>query len=66
MKYKPQKISRPIIGLLLGALLGIGFGLATVYYLQIESLLDQACLVGVSLLAFQLLGSTVGAAIGEA
>jgi hypothetical protein len=65
MKLKTQKKSRPIIGLLLGALIGIGFGLATVFYLQIESLLDQVCLVGVSLLAFQLFGSTVGAAIGK-
>jgi hypothetical protein len=66
MKNNPQKLSLPIIGLLLGALLGIGFGLASVFYLQIESLLDQACLMGVSLLAFQLFGSTVGAAIGKA
>ena len=65
MKHKTQKKSRPIIGLLLGGLLGIGFGIATVFYLQVESLLDQICLVGISLLAFQLFGSTVGAALGK-
>ena len=65
MKHKTQITSRPNLGLLLGALLGVGFGIATVFYLQIESQLDQVCLVGISLLAFQLLGSTVGAAIGK-
>jgi len=65
MEHKTQKKSRPIVGLLLGALLGIGFGIATVFYLQIESLLDQVCLVGISVMAFQLFGSTVGAAIGK-
>lgn len=66
MEHKTQKTSRPIVGLLLGALLGISFGIATVFYLQIESLLDQVCLVGISVMAFQLFGSTVGAAIGKA
>jgi hypothetical protein len=65
MKHKTQKQSRPKLGFFLGALLGVGFGTATVFYLQIESPLDQVCLVGISLLAFQLLGATVGAAIGK-
>ncbi len=65
MKNKPLKLSLPIIGLLLGTLLGIGFGLAAIYYFHLESLLNQVCLVGISLLAFQLFGSTVGAAIGK-
>jgi hypothetical protein len=65
MEHKTQKQSRPIFGLFVGALLGVGFGIATVFYLQIESPLDQVCLVGISLLAFQLLGATVGAAIGK-
>ena len=65
MEHNTQKISRPNLGLFLGALLGVGFGIATVLYLQIESPLDQVCLVGISLLVFQLLGSTVGAAIGK-
>jgi uncharacterized membrane protein YfcA len=65
MEHKTQKQSRPKLGFFLGALLGVGFGTATVFYLQIESPLDQVCVVGISLLAFQLLGATVGAAIGK-
>ena len=65
MEHNTQKISRPNLGLFLGALLGVGLGISTVFYLQIESLLDQVCVVGINLLAFQLLGSTLGAAIGK-
>ena len=65
MEHKTQKQPRPNFGFFLGALLGVGFGISTVFYLQIESLLDQVCVVGINLLAFQLLGSTLGAAIGK-
>ena len=59
------KLSFPIIGMLVGMIFGVLFGFATVFYLEIESLLDQVCLVGISLLGFQLFGSTVASAIGK-
>ena len=51
--------------MLTGMVLGISLGVAAVFYLEIESTLDQVCLVGISLLALQLFGATVGSAIGK-
>jgi len=52
--------------MLSGMVFGVALGVAAVFYLEVESALDQVCLVGISLLAFQLFGSTVGSAIGKA
>ena len=62
---EPQKLSLPILGMLIGMAFGVAAGIGAVFYLGIESALDQVCLVGISLLAFQLFGSTVGSAIGK-
>ena len=51
--------------MLIGMVAGVGMGIGLIYYLQIESTLDQVCLVGISLLAFQLFGATVGSAVGK-
>ncbi len=51
--------------MLVGMAFGVAAGLAAVFYLEVESPIDQVCLVGISLLAFQLFGSTVGSAIGK-
>jgi hypothetical protein len=51
--------------MMVGLLVGLVLGVAAIFYLEINSLLDQVCLVGISLLSFQLFGSTLGSAIGK-
>ncbi len=65
MSKEPPKLSLPILGMLIGMAFGVAAGLGAVFYLEVESALDKVCLVGISVLAFQLFGSTVGSAIGK-
>ena len=51
--------------MLVGMVSGIGLGIALVIYLQVESIMNQVCVVGISLLAFQLFGAAVGSAMGK-
>ncbi|MCH7742717.1 MAG: hypothetical protein IIB71_08680 [Proteobacteria bacterium] len=60
-----EKLSLPILSMLVGMVSGIGLGIALVIYLQVESILNQVCVVGISLLAFQLFGAAVGSAMGK-
>jgi|TARA_B100002003_G_scaffold249768_1_gene287015 hypothetical protein len=66
LKNHTEKLPLPLVGMLSGMVFGVALGVAAVFYLEVESALDQVCLVGISLLAFQLFGSTVGSAIGKA
>jgi hypothetical protein len=59
------KLSLPIAGMLIGMVSGVALGVAGVFFLEVESRLNQVCLVGISLLVCQLFGSTLGSAIGK-
>ncbi len=65
VKRNPDKMTLPVAGMLAGMIFGILLGISTVYYFQVEALLDQVCIVGISLLAFQLFGGTMGSTIGK-
>jgi hypothetical protein len=66
LKNHTEKLPLPLVGMLSGMVFGVALGVAAVFYMEVEYALDQVCLVGISLLAFQLFGSTVGSAIGKA
>ncbi|MBQ61133.1 MAG: hypothetical protein QF849_17905 [Pseudomonadales bacterium] len=65
MPNHTEKSLLPLAGMMVGLLVGLVLGVAAIFYLEINSLLDQVCLVGISLLSFQLFGSTLGSAIGK-
>ena len=51
--------------MLAGMLAGLGFGIWGVSYFEVLTLLDQMCVISSSLMGFQLLGSTIAAAMGK-
>lgn len=60
-----MNIAAPQWGMYLGIVFGVALGIAGVIYLEVRPLLNQFCLVGITTLALQLFGGTVGAAAGK-
>jgi hypothetical protein len=58
-------MSIPILGLLIGTAAGAVVGLFSVTYFEVSGLLAQFCLMGSAVLVGQLLGATIGAALGK-
>jgi len=58
-------MSKPIIGAMLGLLVGLAIGLWGVSYFGIGDWLNRVCAIGSVMLVSQLLGSTIGATIGK-
>lgn len=58
-------MSKPILGMIIGMAVGVAFGVMATQYLGVTLLLDRICLVASSVLVFQLLGSTIAAALGK-
>ncbi len=58
-------MSTPITGMLAGLIVGVMVGVLMTLYFEVPNWLGRFCVVGANLLVFQLLGATIGAAIGK-
>ena len=60
-----MNLSRPVAGMIIGMLAGVPLGLMAVSYLGVTGLMDQVALGASVLLITQLLGASIGAAMGK-
>jgi len=58
-------MSKPIIGAMLGLLVGLAIGLWGVSYFGVADWLSRVCAIASVMLVFQLLGTTIGATFGK-
>ena len=55
----------PVLTMIVGMIMGFVMGVAGVFYFHLGTLLEQVCMIGISVMLFQLFGATVGAAVGK-
>lgn len=58
-------MSKPVLVMILGLVTGFLAGWLFVDYFQIEQALDQVCIIASLMMFSQLLGATIGGAIGK-
>ena len=59
------RISKPVLGMLIGLIAGGAIGFVGVVYFDVGPWFDRLCVVGSCLLISQLLGATIAAALGK-
>ena len=58
-------MSKPFTGAVAGIMFGFLVGSWGIFYLDLTDWLSRVCLIASSMLVFQLLGTTIGAALGK-
>jgi hypothetical protein len=58
-------VSKPVLGMIAGMLVGLVIGSISVNYFHIEVWIDRLCIIGSVMLISQLLGATIAAAMGK-